>query len=279
MDYYHQMNSILRIDPRTATDDDRALLLPIWEALRTGVLRSAEKHGNDWRVNVEVKKTILWAFQAGVLVDYPIGEQAQVFHFTDKNTLPVQTFDARSKRRIVPGGSSVRDGSYVAPGVIIMPPSYINVGAYVDEATMVDSHALIGSCAQIGKRVHVSAAVQIGGVLEPIGAMPVVVEDDVMIGGNCGIYEGTIVRERCVIGTGVILNASTPVYDLVHQTMYRRTKGQPLEIPAGAVVVQGSRPARGAYAEANGIHLYTPVIVKYRDEKTDAATVLEEALR
>jgi 2,3,4,5-tetrahydropyridine-2,6-dicarboxylate N-succinyltransferase len=279
MDFSQHIQTILDIDPRTAMDNDRQLLTPVWEALRSGALRSAERRNGTWCVNIEVKQVILWAFKAGLLVDFPPGDANGLFSYTDKNTLPVQRFDATSGRRVVPGGSSVRDGSYVARGVIIMPPSYINVGAYVDEDTMIDSHALVGSCAQIGKRVHVSAAVQIGGVLEPSGAMPVIIEDDVMIGGNAGIYEGTIVRERCVIGTGVILNASTPVFDLVHETIYRRSQDGPMEIPAGAVVVQGSRPAKGPFAETNGLHLYTPVIVKYRDEKTDAATALEEALR
>jgi 2,3,4,5-tetrahydropyridine-2,6-dicarboxylate N-succinyltransferase len=279
MDITSSIESILLIDPVRATDKDRALLLPVWEALRTGTLRAAEREGTEWRVNMHVKKVIIWAFRSGVLVDIPDDGAGGVFSFTDKNTLPVQRFTAESARRIVPGGSTVRDGSYLAPGVIVMPPAYINGGCLVDEGTMVDSHALVGSCAQIGKNVHLSAAVQVGGVLEPIGAMPVIIEDNVMVGGNCGIYEGTIVRQRCVIGTGVILNASTPVYDLVRETIYRKTKDRPLEIPEGAVVVQGSRPAGGKFAAEKGVQLYTPVIVKYRDDKTDAATILEEALR
>jgi 2,3,4,5-tetrahydropyridine-2-carboxylate N-succinyltransferase len=229
-----------------------------------------------WIVNTWVKKGILLGFRLGTIQDYSLNTQ---FRFFDKATLPLKNITQEDGVRIVPGGTSVRDGSYVAPNVVIMPPAYINVGAYVDEGTMVDSHALVGSCAQVGKRVHVSAATQIGGVLEPIGAMPVIVEDDVMIGGNCGIYEGTIVKRRAVIGSGVILTGSTPVYDLVKGTIYRRTAERPLVIPEGAVVVQGSRKVDGAFARQHDIAVYTPVIVKYRDEKTDAATALEESLR
>ena len=181
--------------------------------------------------------------------------------------------------RIVPGGSSIRDGAYVAPGVVCMPPMFVNVGAYVDEGTMIDSHALVGSCAQIGKRVHLSAAAQIGGVLEPVGAVPVVIEDDVLVGGGCGVYEGTIVRERAVLAAGTILTGSTPVYDLAREKIYQRTPDAPLEIPAGAVVVPGSRNVRGERGQAWGLSLYAPVIVKYRDEKTERAVQLEDYLR
>ncbi|MDT8323020.1 MAG: 2,3,4,5-tetrahydropyridine-2,6-dicarboxylate N-succinyltransferase [Bacteroidota bacterium] len=267
---------LLQSDPVHATAEDFELLHDVWRALREGVIRAAHKVDGDWIADIEVKQVILWAFRSGVLEDVP-GDAT--FHFTDKHTLPVQRFGAASGRRIVPGGTTVRDGAYVASGVIVMPPAYINVGAYVDEQTLVDSHALVGSCAQIGKRVHLSAGVQIGGVLEPIGAVPVVVEDDVMVGGNSGIYEGTVVRRRAVIGTGVILNASTPVYDCVHGRILRREAGRPLEIPENAVVVAGSRPARGAFATAEKLQMYTPLIIKYRDERTDAATALEESLR
>lgn len=270
------LHTLLERDPAHATPEDFNRLARVWEALREGRLRAAEQVDGTWVANTGVKRVILWAFRAGVLRE--IGDEG-VFRFTDKHTLPVQGFPAESRRRIVPGGTTVRDGAYVAPGVIVMPPAYINVGAYVDEDTLVDSHALVGSCAQIGKRVHLSAAVQIGGVLEPVGAVPVVIEDDVMVGGNSGIYEGTIVRRRAVIGTGVILNASTPVYDLVHERVLRKTAEAALEIPEHAVVVAGSRPARGNFAAQNGISIYTPVIIKYRDEKTDAATALEESLR
>ena len=199
--------------------------------------------------------------------------------FFDKDTYPVRPTTLADRVRIVPGGSSIRDGAYLAPGVVCMPPMYVNVGAYVGEATMIDSHVLVGSCAQIGKRVHLSAAAQIGGVLEPVGALPVIVEDDVLVGGGCGVYEGTIVRERAVLAAGTILTGSTPVYDLVREQVYRGGADRSLEIPAGAVVVPGARAAPGQGAARWGLSLYTPVIVKYRDEKTDAATLLEDDLR
>ncbi len=249
--------------------------------LNDGEVRAAHPStdkGNieGWIVNAWVKKGILLGFRLGTIHEYSPNPQ---FRFFDKATFPLKNITQGDGVRIVPGGTSVRDGSYVAPDVVIMPPAYINVGAYVDKGTMVDSHALVGSCAQVGKRVHVSAATQIGGVLEPIGAMPVIIEDDVMIGGNCGIYEGTIVKQRAVIGSGVILTGSTPVYDLVKGVIYRKTAERPLVIPEGAVVVQGSRRVDGVFAREHGIALYTPVIVKYRDKKTDAATALEESLR
>ena len=249
--------------------------------LNDGEVRAANPStdkGNveGWIVNPWVKKGILLGFRLGKIQDYSPNPQ---FRFFDKSTFPLKSITQEDGVRIVPGGSSVRDGSYIAPNVVIMPPAYINVGAYVDEGTMVDSHALVGSCAQVGKRVHVSAATQIGGVLEPIGAMPVIIEDDVMLGGNCGIYEGTIVKRRAGIGSGVILTGSTPVYDFVKEAVYRRTAERPLVIPEGAVVVQGSRKIDGQFAQQHGIAVYTPVIVKYRDEKTDAATALEESLR
>ena len=268
---------LLAIDPTQATPESFTILEKIWAAMRSGELRAARCEDGRWVADTDVKNAILWAFKAGVLED--VGMKDGVFSFTDKHTLPVQHFSANDGRRIVPGGSTVRDAAYVAPGVIVMPPAYINIGAYVDEQTLVDSHALVGSCAQVGKRVHLSAAVQIGGVLEPVGAVPVVIEDDVMVGGNSGIYEGTIVRRRAVIGTGVILNASTPVYDIVHGRILRKSVEGPLEIPEGAVVVAGSRPARGDFAREQGLQMYTPLIIKYRDEKTDAATALEENLR
>ncbi|MBI3580388.1 MAG: 2,3,4,5-tetrahydropyridine-2,6-dicarboxylate N-succinyltransferase [Ignavibacteriales bacterium] len=247
--------------------------------LNAGELRAAQpssKSTNGWMVNDWVKKGILLGFRLGELFDVSINDN---FHFFDKHTYPLKRLSLDHQVRVVPGGSSIRDGSYVAKNVVVMPPAYINVGAYVDEGTMVDSHALVGSCAQIGKRVHLSAATQIGGVLEPVGAMPVIIEDDVMVGGNCGIYEGTIVKRRSVIGSGVVLTGSTPVYDLVNGQIYRRTKEQPLVIPEGAVVIQGSRHIDGAFAKQHHIAIYTPVIIKYRDEKTDAATALEESLR
>jgi len=279
MDTLERIDQILKSDPATATDDTFRQLRIVWAALRNGSLRAANKHGSAWSVNLPVKEIILWAFKAGNLTDIPVASNESVFSFTDKHTFPIQKFTAKSGQRIVPGGTTVRDGSYLAPGVIIMPPAYVNVGAFVDEETLIDSHALVGSCAQIGKHVHISAGVQIGGVLEPVGAIPVVIEDNVLIGGNCGIYEGTIVRQGAVIGTGVILNKSTPVYDLVTGVIHRTSEEHGLEIPENAVVVQGSRPAKGSFAEMHNVHLYTPVIVKYRDEKTDAGAALEESLR
>jgi len=250
------------------------------EALRAGLnrgeFRAAEKTETGWRTNLWVKRGILLAFRLGTIVDRsPCPE----FFFYDKDTLPAHIFSAPDAVRIVPGGSSVRDGAFVARNVICMPPMFINIGAYVDESTMVDSHALVGSCAQIGKRVHLSAAAQIGGVLEPPGALPVIVEDDAFIGGNCGVYEGVLIRERAVLAPGVILTGATTVYDIVRDDTYRKTPDKPLTIPSGAVVVPGSRPASGDFAVRHNLSLYTPVIVKYRDEKTDASTSLEDVLR
>ena len=223
-----------------------------------------------------MKQGILLGFRMGSLTDLSADD---TFRFFDKDTYPVRQTTLADRVRIVPGGSSVRDGCYLAPGVVCMPPMYVNVGAYVDEGTMIDSHVLVGSCAQIGKRVHLSAAAQIGGVLEPVGAVPVIIEDDVLVGGGCGVYEGTVVRERAVLAAGTILTGSTPVYDLVRERTYRRPPGGVLEIPAGAVVLPGARAASGEFATRLGLSLYTPLIVKYRDEKTDVATMLEDALR
>jgi 2,3,4,5-tetrahydropyridine-2-carboxylate N-succinyltransferase len=245
--------------------------------LNAGRVRAAEREPDGrWRAKGWVKSGILLGFRLGRMEPAATGGP---FPFFDKDTYPLRALGPEDGVRVVPGGSAIRDGCYVAPGVVCMPPMYINVGAYVGEGTMIDSHALVGSCAQIGRRVHLSAAAQIGGVLEPAGALPVIIEDDVMVGGNCGVYEGTVVRERAVLAPGTILTGGTPVFDLVHDRIYRRSAGQPLEIPAGAVVVPGSRPASSDRGKAQGIALYTPVIVKYRDEKTDAAVALEEALR
>lgn len=244
--------------------------------LEKGTLRAAERDDDGvWRAKAWVKEGILSAFRFGVLSDFASG----ALSFVDKDTIPPRRFKMTDGVRIVPGGSSIRRGTYIGKGVVMMPPAFVNVGAYVDEDTMIDSHALVGSCAQIGKRVHLSAAAQIGGVLEPVGNLPVVIEDDVVVGGNCGIYEGTVVRSRAVIGAGVVLTGSTPVYDIVRGQIYRRTDVQPLEIPFGAVVVPGSRPMRGVFADQHQLSIATPMIVKYRDEKTDAGTALEEALR
>lgn len=244
--------------------------------LNTGQIRSAEKIDGVWKVHQWVKQGILLGFRLGELQKV---DTAPPFSFVDKDTYPTQQFTPERKVRIVPGGTTVRDGAYLAPSVVVMPPAYINVGAFVDAGTMIDSHALVGSCAQVGKNVHLSAGSQLGGVLEPVGALPVIIEDGVMIGGNCGIYEGTIVEERAVIGTGVILNGSTPVYDVVNERILRKTATSPLVIPKGAVVVAGSRPVKNAFAQAHGLSIYTPLIIKYRDEKTDLATTLEELLR
>ena len=246
------------------------------DALTRGEIRAAEKKNSRWEVNVWVKQGILLGFRLGALAQMGSGE---CLSFVDKDTFPARKFTPANGVRIVPGGSSVRMGAYVAPSVICMPPMYINVGAYVDEGTMIDSHALVGSCAQIGKRVHVSAAAQIGGVLEPVNAVPVIVEDDALIGGNCGVYEGTLVRTHAVLGAGTILTRSTPLYDLVRNEVYRAKENAPLEVPQGAVVVPGSRAVKKGQAAEWGISLYTPVIVKYRDEKTDKGVELEEWLR
>lgn len=244
--------------------------------MEKGTVRAAVRDADGvWQVQTWVKEGILAAFRFGILSEFASG----ALSFIDKDTIPARRFKIQDNVRIVPGGSSIRRGTYVAKGVVMMPPAFVNVGAYVDEDTMIDSHALVGSCAQIGKRVHLSAAAQIGGVLEPIGNIPVIIEDDVVVGGNCGIYEGTIVRGRAVIGAGVVLTGSTPVYDLVRGQIYRRTAERPLEIPYGAVVVPGSRPVKGAFAEQHELQIATPMIVKYRDEKTDSSTALEEALR
>lgn len=242
--------------------------------LEAGRIRIAERQEDgSYKVNSYIKEAILECFRAGVNIDRSKAD----FAFFDKDTLPLHTFSAEDKVRIVPGGSSVRCGAYLAPGVIMMPPAYVNIGAYVDEGTLIDSHALVGSCAQIGKRVHLSAAVQIGGVLEPVGALPVIIEDDAFIGGNCGVYEGTVIRRGAVLGTGVIINSSTAVYDAVNGCYIRRNEAGVVEIPENAVVVSGSRPL--AKAASEGIQIYTPVIIKYKDSKTSAATALEDALR
>jgi 2,3,4,5-tetrahydropyridine-2-carboxylate N-succinyltransferase len=252
----------------------RKTFLEFRDQLTQGKIRAAEKIDGKWTVNTWVKQGILLGFRLGVLAEMSAG-----LSFVDKDTFPARQFSIADRVRVVPGGSSVREGAYVAPSVICMPPMFINVGAYVDEGTMVDSHALVGSCAQIGKRVHLSAAAQVGGVLEPINAAPVIIEDDVLVGGNCGIYEGTLVRTRAVLGAGTILTRSTPLYDLVKGEVYRATADSPLEVPENAVVVPGSRAVKkGAAAEWN-LSLYTPVIVKYRDEKTDRGIELEDWLR
>lgn len=250
--------------------------------LNSGAVRAAEPDASSstgWKVNTWVKKGILLGFRLGVLEEM---KSAEPWSFFDKGTIPARKFSIADNVRVVPGGSSVRDGAFIAAGVIIMPPAYINIGAYVGAGTLVDSHALVGSCAQIGERVHLSAAAQIGGVLEPAGAMPVIIEDDVLIGGNCGVYEGCIVKKRAVLGSGVILTGSTPIYDIVNSTIIKRvSESEPLVVPEGAVIVAGTRSIgeKSSFAKEQGLSLYAPIIIKYRDEKTDARTALESALR
>ncbi len=253
-------------------------------ALEAGALRSAEPDASQptgWRVNPWVKRGILLGFRLGALESMNGCEAAggSILSFVDKGTYPARRFAPEQGIRVVPGGSSVRSGAYLAAGVVMMPPAYVNVGAYVDEGTMIDSHALVGSCAQIGKRVHLSAAAQIGGVLEPVNASPVIIEDDVLVGGNTGVYEGTIVRSKAVLAAGTILTRGTPVYDLPNDTVLRAAVDTPLIIPSGAVVVPGSRAVRHGPGKDLGLSVYTPIIVKYRDEKTELSTALEDILR
>ena len=258
--------------------DDREVYEEFKAALRRGEIRSAERGGDGiWRANAWVKQGILLGFRMGKMSE--MSKPTETLRFFDKDTFPLRPMSLDDGVRIVLGGSAIRDGSYVAPGVVVVPPAYINVGAYVDEGTMVDSHALVGSCAQIGKRVHLSAAAQIGGVLEPVNAAPVVIEDDVLVGGNTGVYEGAVVRERAVLASGVILTRSTPIFDLPNQRIIKSDGEKPLEVPAGAVVVQGSREITKGFGKENGLSIYCPIIVKYRDEKTDSATKLEDYLR
>jgi 2,3,4,5-tetrahydropyridine-2,6-dicarboxylate N-succinyltransferase len=263
--------------------DARAVVESLLDALEKGTVRAAEKDlaSGQWRAVPWVKRGILLGFRVGAIVDMSIrsANEATGLYFFDKDTYPPRRLTLADGIRIVPGGSSIRRGAYVASGVVCMPPMYINVGAHVGAGTMIDSHALVGSCAQVGERVHLSAAAQLGGVLEPVNAAPVVIEDDVVIGGNCGIYEGTVVRKGAVIGAGVVLTRGTPVYDLERETVHRAESGRALVIPENAVVVPGARLVKSKWAHDQGISLQTPVIVKYRDEKTDAATALESWLR
>jgi 2,3,4,5-tetrahydropyridine-2,6-dicarboxylate N-succinyltransferase len=264
----------------TALPEDREEALRTFRrlmaALNAGTVRAAEKRGDGtWQANAWVKRGILLGFQLGRIARTEFGS----FAYYDKDTFPLRAVGPADGIRIVPGGSAIRDGCFIGSAVVCMPPMYINVGAYVGDGTMVDSHALVGSCAQIGRRVHLSAAAQIGGVLEPAGALPVIIEDEVLVGGNCGVYEGTIVRERAVLAPGTLLSGGTAVFDLVRDRIYRREGAQPLEIPPGAVVVPGTRPVKSGPGKAAGISLYAPVIVKYRDERTETSVRLEELLR
>src|SRR5579863_1176531 len=266
--------------PSKFTEEHFALFARFKQALNEGTIRSAEpdaKSAAGWRVNTWVKKGILLGLRMGTVVDMsPDPVRLPMF---DKATFPVKRLGPESGVRMVPGGSSIRDGCFVGKGVICMPPMYVNAGAYIGEGTMIDSHALVGSCAQVGKSCHISAAAQIGGVIEPVGALPVIIEDGVLVGGNCGVYEGTVVKKQAVLGTGTILNRSTPVYDLVRGEVYRATDNKPLVIPENAVVVAGSRAVTSGAGKDWGISIYTPVIVKYRDEKTGAKIQLEDLLR
>jgi len=258
------------------TEEHLQLFEEFKRALNAGEVRAAQRQDGVWRVNLWVKQGILLGFKMGTLKNFSLDEN---FRFFDKHTYPLKRITLEDGVRIVPGGSSIRDGAHLGKGVTCMPPMYVNAGAFVDDGTMIDSHALVGSCAQIGKRVHLSAASQVGGVLEPVGALPVIVEDDVLIGGNCGVYEGAIVREGAILGAGTILTSGTPVYDLVQQRVYRREGGRPLEIPARAVVVPGSRGVTQGWGREQKLSIYTPIIVKYRDSKTESSVQLEDLLR
>jgi 2,3,4,5-tetrahydropyridine-2-carboxylate N-succinyltransferase len=274
-----RIDELYALPPESKAPRDTARVVnQLLEALESGSVRSAVcDSAGKWNAIPWVKRGILVAFRFGKLADLSPGGEA--FSFVDKDTIPPQRFGLERGVRIVPGGSTIRRGVYVAPGVVCMPPMFVNVGASIGAGTMIDSHALVGSCAQLGARCHVSAAAQIGGVLEPVNASPVVIEDDVTVGGNCGVYEGTVVRAHAVLAAGVVLTRGTPVYDLVHDTVYKATAEVPLEIPSNAVVVPGARAVKGGWGAGEGLSLQTPVIVKYRDEKTDLATALEGWLR
>src|SRR5687768_4693015 len=276
MELAEKIKQLFDSPPDEFTGEHYKLFNEFKAKLNTGEARAAEKVAGNWRVNLWVKQGILLGFKLGRIENFSINDN---FRFFDKHTYPLKPIAADDGVRIVPGGSSIRDGCFIARGVTCMPPMYVNAGAFVDEGTMIDSHALVGSCAQIGKRVHLSAAAQIGGVLEPIGQLPVIIEDDVLVGGNCGVYEGTIVRERAVLASGTVLTGSTPVYDLVRGEIYQRSADGPLEVPAGAVVVPGARAVNNERGRSWGLSLYAAVIVKYRDEKTESSVQLEDYLR
>lgn len=288
-----RVRELAALPPSTTMPPDvEKTIAALLDALEKGQVRAAERDAaGRWQAVPWVKQGILLAFRAGFMVDMSPAVSPQSvsdggghragtpFRFFDKHTLPYRELKLEDSVRVVPGGSSIRRGAYVAPGVVCMPPMFINAGAWVGGGTMIDSHALVGSCAQIGARAHISAAAQIGGVLEPVNATPVIIEDEVIVGGNCGVYEGTVVRERAVLAAGVVLTRGTPVYDLVHERIYRAEDGRPLEIPAGAVVVPGARRVSAGWGAAQALALQTPVIVKYRDDRTDLSTALEEWLR
>ena len=275
-----EVEALSAAGPATDRQAAREAFARLRAQLSAGEVRAAEPDPSapaGWRVNTWVKQGILLGFKFGDIVD--MSSDHGRWPFFDKDTLPLKRFDPQNAVRVVPGGSTVRDGAYLGRGVICMPPMYINIGAWVGEGTLVDSHALVGSCAQIGSRVHLSAAAQIGGVLEPVGALPVIIEDDVLVGGNCGVYEGAIVKRRAVLASGVILTRSTPIYDLPNERIIEPSPGQPLVVPEGAVVVPGSRPVTSGKGREWGLSVATPIIVKYRDERTDARTALEQWIR
>jgi 2,3,4,5-tetrahydropyridine-2-carboxylate N-succinyltransferase len=275
-----EVASLVAAGPAAEREQARDLFARLRAALSSGAVRAAEPDASSpagWRVNAWVKQGILLGFRHGDHAD--VSADHGRWPFFDKDTLPLKRFTVADRVRVVPGGSSIRDGAFVGAGVICVPPMYINIGAYVGEATLVDSHALVGSCAQIGARVHLSAAAQIGGVLEPVGALPVIIEDDVLVGGNCGVYEGTVVKRRAVLAAGTILTGSTPIYDLPNERIIEPVPGQPLVVPEGAVVVPGSRPITKGAGQAWNLSVATPIIVKYRDERTDARTALETWIR
>jgi 2,3,4,5-tetrahydropyridine-2-carboxylate N-succinyltransferase len=275
-----QIETLFDAKPASYSEEDHRVFRAFKEELNSGRVRSAEPDASQrsgWRTNTWVKKGILVGFRMGAVVDMSIDPRKQPFF--DKDTYPVRQFAAADGVRIVPGGSSIRDACYIGRDVVCMPPMFVNAGAYVGDGTMIDSHALVGSCAQVGRHCHISAGTQIGGVLEPIGALPVIIEDDVLVGGNCGVYEGTIVKRRAVLGTGTILNRSMPLYDLVRGKVYTATETEPLIVPEEAVVVAGSRAVPRGVGKDWGISLYTPVIIKYRDAKTETKIQLEDLLR
>jgi 2,3,4,5-tetrahydropyridine-2-carboxylate N-succinyltransferase len=277
MTFKEKIEAIFENDKQFSENEIKLAFTELTEKLNSGELRSAEPlPDGSWQVNIWIKKGILSMFRLSTLIEFSSDTD---FKFYDKNTLPLHPFSLKDKIRIVPGGSSIRTGCYVASNVICMPPMYINIGSYVDEGTMIDSHALVGTCAQVGKGVHLSAASQVGGVLEPPGARPVIIEDDVMIGGNCGIYEGILIRRRAVLGSGVILTSSTKVFDLVNERVLASSPGNPLEIPESAVVIPGMRTLDSTFAKRHGLSISSPIIIKYRDAKTDSKTALEQALR
>ena len=275
-----EVEALSAAGPATDRQAAREAFARLRAQLSAGEVRAAEPDPSTetgWRVNTWVKQGILLGFKFGDVAD--MSSDHGRWPFFDKDTLPLKRLDAQSGVRLVPGGSTVRDGAYLGRGVICMPPMYINIGAWVGDGTLVDSHALVGSCAQIGSRVHLSAAAQIGGVLEPVGALPVIIEDDVLVGGNCGVYEGAIVKRRAVLASGVILTRSTPIYDLPNERIIEAAPGQPLIVPEGAVVVPGTRPVTSGKGREWGLSVATPIIVKYRDERTDARTALEQWIR